>query len=132
MLINDTLGDMLIRMKNAGLAARVDFEVPFSKEKENTLKVLQKNGYLVDYQIKQDGIKKTIKVKLQNEPKVRKISVKRISKPGRRVYIKAKNIYSVKGGRGILIISTPKGIMDSKEAVRQKLGGELMAEIFEI
>ncbi len=132
MLINDTLGDMLIRMRNAGLAGRVNFTAPFSKEKENTLKVLQKNGYISGYQVKTEGVKKILLVSLQSEPRVRRISVKRISKPGRRVYIKAKNIYSVKGGRGVLIISTPKGIMDGKEAIKLKLGGELMAEVFEV
>lgn len=128
MTVSDNLGDMLTQVKNAFMANKHKLTLPFSKEKENALKVLVKNHIVTESSVIDEGTFKRLTVSLPERTRV--LTIKRMSKPGRRIYIKTKDLYSVKGGRGFLIISTPQGIMDSKEAKSKKLGGELIAEVF--
>ena len=128
MTVSDNLGDMLTQVKNAYMANKHSLTLPFSKEKENALKVLVKNQIVVESTVVKEETFKKLTVSIPE--RTRTLIIKRMSKPGRRMYIKAKDLYLVKGGRGFLIISTPQGIMDSQEAKSKKLGGELIAEVF--
>lgn len=128
MTVSDNLGDMLTQVKNAYMAGKHHIVIPFSKEKENALKVLVKNKIVVESVVtEEDGVKR---LSVTVPERTKELIIKRMSKPGRRMYIKTKELYTVKGGRGFLIVSTPQGIMDSKEAKAKKLGGELIAEVF--
>lgn len=130
MTISDNLGDMLARIKNAYMAGNKTAMAQFSKEKEATLKVLVEKAIIGKYQVKEEGLKKILLIELMIDKGYHDLTIKRISTPGRRIYLGSKKIYKVKGGKGFLIISTPKGIMDGESAKKQKLGGELLAQIF--
>lgn len=128
-MISDPLGDMLTRIRNGYLAGKKTVNLPFSKAKEAVLKVLVKNTTVSSYQINGETFEKVIQVKL-DLTKARLPQIKRVSKPGRRIYFSAKDYYAVKGNKGYLIVSTSKGVMDSYQAKQKKLGGEVIAEIF--
>lgn len=105
--------------------------VSYSRPKENLIRVLQKNGYIRNYQVTGEKAAKSIEIDLRYAKKVPVlIGVKIISKPGLRVYVKAKEIKNVFGGSGINILSTPKGIMTGKEARIINLGGELICQVW--
>lgn len=130
MVTSDVIGDMFARIKNASMVLKPLCVVPHSKEKEEILKVLEVHHYIEGYTVSEDGAKKTISVKLSTEPKNKYVTLERISKPGRRMYIRSSEIYLVKGGRGILLISTSKGVKEGKQAKKEKLGGELLARLY--
>ncbi len=128
-MISDPVGDMLTRIRNGYMASKKKIVLPHAKIKEAVLKVLVKNKIVSDFKKTSDGFKKNLEVTLfQNL--LRRYQIKRISKPGCRIYLSAKDYYSVKGKQGFLIISTSKGVMDSYQAEKDKLGGEVLAEIF--
>lgn len=131
MIIHDPIGDMIIRIKNAGLAGRQTVELPHSKTKETIAKILVSEGYIAKTEnIEKEGKKNlflTLKY-LDKEHVIR--DVHRRSKPGLRVYIGTHEIPIVVGGLGIAIISTPQGIMTGNEAKKRKIGGELLCEIW--
>lgn len=129
-MYTDPIADLLIRIKNAARARKETLDVPYSKVKENILNNLKKRKFVEDFTVA-TGEKKHIKiitVTLSNDK--RDIEVKRISKPGQRIYIKAEDIKKVNGGLGVCIISTPKGIITGEEAFKQKLGGEVICEVY--
>ncbi|MFA6005227.1 MAG: 30S ribosomal protein S8 [Patescibacteria group bacterium] len=129
MTVSDNLGDMLTQVKNAYMANKRVIVLEFSKEKESALKVLEKRHVVEKVEIiEADGEFKKMSVTIP--PRTDLLIIKRMSKPGRRMYVKSKDIYNVKGGKGFLIISTSQGIMDSTDARKSKLGGELVAEVF--
>jgi len=130
MVVNDPIGDMLIRIKNGYLARKVVVEVPYSKMKEEIAKLLVKEGYLKKFKI--ENLKfKILKLELKYEGKKPVIEgVKRISKPGVRIYAKAGEIPKVKYGFGITIVSTSKGIMTGREAKKKNLGGEVICQVW--
>ena len=133
MVVNDPIGDMLIRIKNGYLARKDVVEVPYSKMKEEIAKILVKEGYLknVKYQMENVKWKKTLILTLKYEGKRPAIEgVKRISKPGVRIYAKAGEIPKVKYGFGITIVSTSKGIMTDREAKKKNLGGEVICQVW--
>lgn len=130
MITSDKLGDMLIRIKNGYMAKKPTISLPHSKQRESVLKILAKNSFITKYTVTEEDNKKYLNIELSKLITKQDFTVRRISKPGRRIYIKAKTIYKVKGGKGILILSTPKGLIDDRQAKKQKLGGELIAEIF--
>ncbi len=130
MVMSDVIGDMFARMKNAYMVLKPQFVVPYSKEKEAIVKVLEKNNYVTSYSVTEDGAKKTLVVKLCTDPQFKYVSIERMSKPGRRMYVRAQDIATIKGGRGIILLSTSKGIKEGKEAKKEKLGGELLAQIY--
>lgn len=122
---NYPVGDFLVRIKNASLARRKVVEFPAYKFVVSVAKALQKEGYLRE--VKEDGVilKAALSYK-KKEPLV--TNVKLVSKPGLRIYMKYEELEKIKSP-SILIISTPKGVMSSKEAINKKLGGEVIAEI---
>lgn len=131
--MTDPVADMITRIKNAYLARKKSLEVPYSGFKEKIAKILVKEGYLekVTIESPKSKTKKTLKLDLKYKGKKGAITqIKRLSKPGLRVYAKVKKIPKVLGGQGISIISTPKGLMTDKEAREKKLGGEVLLKVY--
>ena len=128
----DPIGDMLTRIRNGQMRSLKKISIPFSKFRLKILEVIKKEGYIVDYFQEENEFKiKSIKVLLkyyEGQPVIREI--KRVSKPGRRVYSKAISIPKVKNGLGVAILSTSKGIMSDTEAIKNNLGGEIICRIF--
>lgn len=128
----DPISDMLIQIKNAARAGLPAVTVPFSNVKMEIAKVLEREGFLKSVVKKGKKVKKVLACDLAyteaKEPKV--MDVKRISKPSRRVYGSYKELTPMKGGMGVLVISTPKGIMTEKQAKLEKVGGEVLFKIW--
>lgn len=129
---NDPIADMLTRIRNANQMRYTNVEVPASNLKVEIAKILKDEGFIVDYKIKEDSIQNDIVLTLKyGEKKERVITgLKRISKPGLRVYVKADEVPKVLNGLGIAIISTSKGVMTDRDARKQNLGGEVLAYIW--
>lgn len=128
--MTDPIADMLTRIRNASLVQKKEVCLPFSKIKLEIAKLLVKNGYLELVEEKKDH-KPYILIKLKYNKKQPVIShIKRISKPGLRIYVKSSEIKDVLNGFGISILSTPKGLRTNKQAKVEKLGGELICEIY--
>ena len=127
----DPLSNMIIAIKNAGNAGLESTAVPFSKLKESIAEVLKKEGFVKDFGKKSVKGRPMLEVSLYLENRVPKIKgVKRISKPSKRIYKKASEIRGVKSGYGIMVLSTPSGVMSGKEAKKQKVGGEALFQIW--
>ena len=132
MIVTDPIADMLTRIRNANQMRYVEVEVPASKMKLEIARILKEEGYIVDFKVKKNNIQNIIVLNLKyGEKKERVITgLKRISKPGLRVYAKATEVPSVLNGLGIAILSTSKGIMTGKNAKKESLGGEVLAYIW--
>lgn len=127
----DPIVDMLNRIRNASAVLHPTVDVPFSNFKYELAKILEKQGFVEKVEKKGKKTKKMIKIALKYEDKKPVIiGLRRISKQGQRVYIPFQKIKRIKGGQGMVIISTTKGLITDKEARRQKLGGEIIAEIW--
>ena len=131
-MTNDVIGDFIVQLANAGAVKKASVSVPFSAFKFAIAEKLKDAGYIADVEKKGKKVRKTLDVVLKYDDKgVPKISgVKRISKPGRRMYKSAREIMPVRYGYGALVLSTPKGILTDKEARKQKIGGEALFEIW--
>lgn len=130
-MISDPVSDLLIRLKNANRAGKSDTIVPHSKLRVAILELLAKEGYVGALAKKGKKIKKTLEVALVYKDKRPAITgVKRISRPSRRVYLRRDEIHPVKFGQGIMVISTPKGLLTDKEARKNRVGGEAMFVIW--
>lgn len=131
-MISDPIGDMLIRIKNAYLVKKQTVEIPFSKMKEKIGILFVENGYAKKCEVEKDKtISKLIKMTLEYEDKIPSLTdLKRISKPGLRVYKGKHELPRVLGGIGMAIISTSKGLMTEKEANRKGLGGEVICKVW--
>lgn len=128
----DIISDFLIRIKNAALAGKQALFSPFSKGSLELAKILQKQGFLEKVEVIEEGKKKNLKVSLLKEKnKTCLFEIERISKPGRRVYYKAKDL---KQPRGLwkIIVSTPEGLMEAKEALKNNCGGEVICKIMKV
>ena len=129
--MTDPITDLLNRIRNAQTLSRSEVRVPFSKLKYEIAKILEKEKFVGKIEKVGKKARKIIKVNLKYENDKPVISgLKRISRPGKRVYLPVKRIKPVRGGYGIVIISTPKGVMADKEARKQKVGGEVICEIW--
>ncbi len=129
--MTDPIADMLSRIRNAITAGHKTTRIPSSGFKVELARILKEQGYVSDWKITEDSGRKTISVDLaytSNKESVIK-EIKRISKPSRRVYVSKTEIPRVKGGLGICVLSTSKGIMTGSEARRQGIGGELICSI---
>ena len=131
-VVTDTIADMLTRIRNANSMRYTEVKVPASKLKLELARILKEEGFIKDYKVLEENVQGTIELTLKyGENKERVITgLKRISKPGLRVYAKAEEVPKVLNGLGIAIISTSKGVMTDKEARKQKLGGEVLAYIW--
>jgi small subunit ribosomal protein S8 len=132
MAINDPLGDMLTRIRNAVGRKKTKVSTPASKLRARVLDVLKAEGYIRDYsQIDYGNGKSELEIELkyyEGTPVIREIV--RVSKPGRRVYASVRSIPQVANGLGIAILSTPKGVMADHEAREQNVGGEILCQVF--
>ena len=130
--MTDPIADMLTRIRNANQMRYKEVEVPASKIKLSIAEILKNEGYIADYKIKKNNVQDIIVLNLKyGQNKERVITgLKRISKPGLRVYSKAEELPRVLNGLGIAIISTSKGLMVDREARKQSLGGEVVAYIW--
>jgi small subunit ribosomal protein S8 len=130
--MNDPLGDMLTRIRNAQMRKRPKVSTPASKLRESVLAVLVDEGYIRGYarvQPKNKPAEFEIELKYNNgQPAIREIT--RISKPGRRVYIPVRDLQSVANGLGIAILTTPKGVLPDWKAREENVGGEILCNIF--
>jgi len=131
-VVTDTIADMLTRIRNANQMRYTEVKVPASNLKLEFARILKEEGFIKDYKVKDENTQGMIYLTLKyGENKQRVITgLKRISKPGLRVYAKADEVPKVLNGLGIAIISTSKGVMTDKEARRQNLGGEVLAYIW--
>jgi small subunit ribosomal protein S8 len=132
MTMTDPIADMLTRVRNASSAMHDEVFLPSSKLKENIAKILVDEGYVDSYEIATDEGHPTMRIALRySEERERVISgIRRISKPGRRVYRGAQELPRVLGGLGVAIISTSQGLMTDKQARRAKVGGEVLAYVW--
>lgn len=126
----DPIADLLIRIKNAVHGRHHTTTAPYSKMKENIAGIMAKHGFIEKMEVvtRQDGKFPEIKITLKEN--VKGVSVKKISKPGQRIYIGKNEIKKVKHGLGIAIISTSQGVITGDEARKLKIGGELLCEIY--
>ena len=131
-VVTDTIADMLTRIRNANQMRYETVEVPSSNIKKEVAKILKEEGYIKDYKVKDDNTQGTIVLTLKYTDKKERVitGLKRISKPGLRVYAKAEEVPKVLHGLGIAIISTSKGIMTDKKARKENIGGEVLAYIW--
>jgi len=131
-MVTDPIADMLTRIRNANQMRYKEVEVPASKIKNEIARILKEEGFIVDYKIKKNNVQDDLVLNLKYGDKKERVitGLKRISKPGLRVYAKAEEIPSVLSGLGIAIISTSKGLMTDKDARRESLGGEVLAYIW--
>ncbi len=132
MQITDPIADMLTRVRNANSARHAYVDVPASNMKKSIAEILLEEGYIKNYQIIDDGKQGIIRITLKYaENKQRVISgIKRISKPGLRIYASKENLPRVLRGLGIAIISTSKGVMTDKKARKENVGGEVLAYVW--
>jgi small subunit ribosomal protein S8 len=131
-MVTDPIADMLTRIRNA-LLARHDFTlVPSSRMKLSIAKILREEGFIQDYEVLKGKPQRVIKVYLKYTDKKEPVltGLKRVSKPGLRIYVQRKEIPRVYGGLGIAILSTPKGVMVGQQAWREGVGGELLCYIW--
>lgn len=131
-MVSDPIADMLTRIRNANQMRYTEVEVPASKIKEDIARILKDEGFIVDYQIKEEKVQNTIVLTLKYADKKQRVitGLKRISKPGLRVYAKASEMPQVLNGLGIAIVSTSQGVMTGKEAKSKSLGGEVLAYVW--
>ena len=130
-MIIDPIWDLLTRIRNAYIARNRVVEMPYSRIKADILKILKKNSYIKDFDINENEGKKLLVIKT-NDVKVTKYvpTLKRISKPGQRIYVGSKDIRKSRNGHGIFIVSTPKGVITGYEARSLNVGGELLCEVY--
>ena len=131
-VVTDTIADMLTRIRNANQMRYEEVNVPASNIKKEIARILKEEGFIKDYKIDSDSAQKTIVLTLKYTDKKERVitGLKRISKPGLRVYAKSDEVPKVLNGLGIAIISTSKGIMTDKEARKLNIGGEVLAYVW--
>ena len=131
-VVTDTIADMLTRIRNANAMRYTEVKVPASNLKLELARILKEEGFITDYKVVDETAQGMILLTLKYGPKKERVitGLKRISKPGLRVYAKKEEVPKVLNGLGIAIISTSKGIMTDKEARKENLGGEVLAYIW--
>ena len=132
MAVNDPIGDLITRIRNAGMRKKSKLSAPNSRLRASVLEVLKSEGYIRDFATVEhkDG-RNEVEIELkyfEGEPAIREIE--RVSKPGRRVYVSVKNLPRINNGLGIAIVSTPKGVMADHAARDANVGGEILLTVF--
>lgn len=132
MTMTDPIADMLSRVRNANNAFHDTVSMPSSKIKANIAEILKQEGYIADYSVNYETVGKTLELNLKYGPsRERSIAgVRRVSKPGLRVYAKSTNLPKVLGGLGVAIISTSQGLLTDREANNKGVGGEVLAYVW--
>jgi small subunit ribosomal protein S8 len=127
----DPIADMLSRVRNAVAVNKTEVSMPHSNIKEAVAKILADNGFLDSVKNGEENGRRILTIRINDGDQPARISeISRLSRPGRRMYVKSAAIPKVKSGRGLVVISTSKGIMTGKQAANQKLGGELICEVY--
>ncbi|MBI1984748.1 MAG: 30S ribosomal protein S8 [Candidatus Wildermuthbacteria bacterium] len=127
----DPIADMLTRIRNAANVQKPTAEFPFSKIKHEIAKIMEREGFISSVELKGRRARKDIVVAIKYEDKQSKIAgLRRVSKPGQRIYVMSSGLKKVKAGLGCAIVSTSKGLMTDKDARKQNIGGELLCEIW--
>ncbi len=132
MVMTDPIADLLTRIRNANVVHHDKVEIPASKIKRAVVQILKEEGFVKDFELLSDGKQGILRVSLKYGPERDRVitGIKRISKPGLRVYAKKEQLPKVLGGLGIAIISTSQGIMSDKQARKSGLGGEVIAYVW--
>jgi len=132
MSMTDPVADLLTRIRNASKAGHQKTAVPWSRLKEQIVRVLGEEGYVRDYVVSGEGPAKTLTVVMRYTPEGEPVitGIKRISKPGLRVYARADGAPVVRGGLGVSILSTPSGVVADRDARRRNVGGEVLCEVW--
>ena len=132
MNVTDPIADFLTVIRNGLRARHKSVETPSSKLKVQMAQILRDEGYIASFRLMEEGTKKRVELRMKyganNEPTISHIQ--RVSRPGRRVYVGSREVPKVLGGMGISILTTPKGVMTGKSARQQKVGGEVLCEIW--
>ena len=127
----DPIADLLTRIRNAAMVGKNEVRVPSSKIKKVVAEQLKANKYLEDVKVEAGKPRDTLVITINKAGENSVINeITRMSKPGRRMYVKADEIPKVKSGRGLVLVSTSKGVITGQEAVRQRLGGELLLKVY--
>lgn len=131
-MMTDPISDMLTRIRNASMVKKSVVEVPLSKVKYAIAKILEHEGFVSSVEQYQDGARPMMRIGLKYDGSSNPVisSIRRVSKPGRRVYAKSSELPTVRNGFGFALVSTPNGIMTSNEAKKRRLGGEVICEVF--
>jgi len=127
-MLTDPIADMLTRLRNANLALHDQVTMPSSKMKQSVAQLLQDEGYISGYEV--DGRELTVRLKYDKDRRRVLSGVRRMSKPGRRVYLASEDIPRVLGGMGISVVSTSQGLLSGQEARRRGVGGELICTVW--
>lgn len=127
-MYTDPIADLLTRLRNAIMASKDVVTMPHSKIKENLLTIMKTKDIIEDFSVTEENGHKIIYVTIKEG--YRKISFRRVSKPGQRIYVKSADLKPVRSGLGLTIVSTSKGLMTNSDARKAKLGGELICEIY--
>ena len=132
MVMTDPIADMLTRIRNANLSYKDDVDMPLSSVKMRVADILAKEGYVTGYEVEGEGVKRTLKLRLKySTNRERTITgIRRVSKPGKRVYVGRDEVPRVLGGLGIAILSTSNGVLTDKQARKQGVGGEVLAYVW--
>lgn len=127
----DPIADLLTRIRNAAMVGKTEVRVPSAKLKKVVADQLKKNGYLTDVKVEAGKPRDTLVITINKAGENATFTeLTRMSKPGRRMYVGANDIPRVKSGRGIVLISTSKGVVTGQEAVKQRLGGEVLLKVY--
>jgi small subunit ribosomal protein S8 len=128
----DTIGDFLTRVRNAGCARHEKLDMPASNVRVGIAKILLENGYIRSFKVARDDKQGVMRVYLKYDEKGKPIisAIERVSRPGRRVYVKSADIPEVRNGFGISILSTNRGVVDGDTAKKDNLGGELLCNVW--
>jgi len=132
MVMTDPIADMLTRIRNANLSYKDDVGMPLSSVKMRVADILAKEGYVTGYEVEGEGVKRTLKLRLKySTNRERTITgIRRVSKPGKRVYVGRDEVPRVLGGLGIAILSTSRGVLTDRQARKEGVGGEVLAHVW--
>ncbi len=130
--MTDPIADMLTRIRNANTAFHEQVDIPASKMKERIAKILKEEGFIKDFQVINTGTQGIIRIMMKYGANRAKVisGIKRVSKPGLRIYVGKEKIPKIFGGLGVVILSTPRGLMTGKQARENSIGGEVLAYIW--
>jgi small subunit ribosomal protein S8 len=131
-MTTDPVADMLTRIRNAILARHATTEIPLSKLKVHIAEILKAEGYIAGFSVKEEGFQGTITVELKygRDKASAIVGMKRLSRPGRRLYVRHQDLTKVMNGMGISIISTSRGLLTNRQAEQERIGGELLCEVW--
>lgn len=131
-MTTDPVADMLTRIRNAILARHTTTEIPLSKLKVHIAEILKSEGYIAGFSVKEEGFLGSITVELKygRDRASAIVGMKRLSRPGRRIYVRHQDLTKVMNGMGISIISTSRGLLTNRQAEQERIGGELLCEVW--